>query len=76
MPENRADNENTGRTAPPAPQTNPYPARHADNGEEQRNRLGYMATEPTQDEIEGDGDTIGETNEPTNPTDSSAPSAA
>ncbi len=35
-------------------QTHPYPARDADNGEEQKNRLGYMVTEPTEEEIEGD----------------------
>jgi len=52
--DSRSDNTDTEDTATDSPQTQPYPARDADNGEEQKNRLGYMVTEPTEEEIEGD----------------------
>ena len=52
MPENTTNSPEADSA--PQSQAHPYPARDADNGEEQRNRLGYMATEPTEDEIEGD----------------------
>ena len=48
------ETENTEVTPPDSPPEHPYPARDADNGEEQKNRLGYMVTEPTEEEIEGD----------------------
>ena len=72
MPENNTTSQDADSTAQSDTQTRPYPARDADNGEEQRNRLGYMATEPTEDEIEGDEDKSN-ADTPTNPT---APSAA
>ncbi len=51
MPENNTNSQdNSTSQSDAAAQT--YPARDANNGEEQRNRLGYMATEPTDDEIE------------------------
>lgn len=47
-------NDDTEETSADTPKTDAYPAHGADNGEEQKNRLGYMVTEPTEEEIEGD----------------------
>jgi hypothetical protein len=49
----QTSNDNTTRAASQEDRKpGTYPARDSENGEEQKNRLGYMVTDPTEDEIE------------------------
>ncbi len=52
MSEETTDNREAGSDSQISSAADSYPPRDSENGEEQRNRLGYMATEPTVEEIE------------------------
>jgi hypothetical protein len=52
MSEETTETREADNASQSSPATDTYPPRDSENGEEQRNRLGYMATEPTVDEIE------------------------
>ncbi|MES2459647.1 MAG: hypothetical protein V4671_03630 [Armatimonadota bacterium] len=54
MSEETAEDNSPPSTSQDNAPTRPYPARDSENGEEQKNRLGYMVTDPTEDEIEGE----------------------
>lgn len=54
--EETEERDETEGESPSGSETGSYPDPRAETGEEQQNRLGYMVTEPTEEEIEGEED--------------------
>ena len=52
MPEETIDPKENEQASMPAAEKAPYPNPDDETGEDQQNRLGYMVTEPTEEEME------------------------
>jgi hypothetical protein len=54
MPEETIDPKEKEQAPTPSAPKVPYPNPDDETGEDQQNRLGYMVTEPTEEELEED----------------------